>query len=175
MSVLFFFNTQKILFNKIKCCCFFFFDQSMTTTKNSRTIYFLVFDKEDFRKAEQCRFPKNKKLGIYIYYRDPQTKKTRTKMLYIGDDRYEDYTIHKDKKRKQNYISRHKAREDWTFKSGVLTKGFWSRWLLWNRTSLSASLKHLLNKNKNLKMVNKNDIDSKFKNKPSRIISCLKK
>jgi hypothetical protein len=51
-----------------------------------------------------------------------------------------DYTIHKDPERKERYINRHMKREDWT-KSGMKTSGFYSRWLLWNLPSLSASIK----------------------------------
>jgi len=44
-----------------------------------------------------------------------------------------------DAKRKMLYMLRHKSREDWT-KSGIFSAGFWSRWLLWNKSSISASL-----------------------------------
>ena len=54
----------------------------------------------------------------------------------------EDYTTHKDPERKERYISRHKAREDWT-KSGLETAGFWAKHLLWNEPSLSASIKDI--------------------------------
>lgn len=57
----------------------------------------------------------------------------------FGATGYEDYTQHKDPKRKMLYMLRHKSREDWT-KSGVFTAGFWSRWLIWNKSSISASL-----------------------------------
>ena len=57
----------------------------------------------------------------------------------FGATGYEDYTQHKDPKRKALYMLRHKSREDWT-KSGVFTAGFWSRYLLWNRSSIRASL-----------------------------------
>lgn len=52
-----------------------------------------------------------------------------------------DYTQHKDIKRKELYEARHKVREDWT---DPKTAGFWSKWILWNKLSLEASLKDTL-------------------------------
>lgn len=63
----------------------------------------------------------------------------RERHVDFGATGYEDYTQHQDPKRKALYMLRHKAREDWS-KSGVFTAGFWSRWLLWNRSSIRASL-----------------------------------
>jgi hypothetical protein len=53
---------------------------------------------------------------------------------------YSDYTLHKDPVRWENYKSRHRPTENWG-KSGVKTAGFWSRWILWNKPSLIASIK----------------------------------
>ena len=54
----------------------------------------------------------------------------------FGADGYEDYTIHKDDDRKQNYLNRHKKRENWNnpFSAGAL-----SRWVLWNKPTLKSS------------------------------------
>lgn len=62
------------------------------------------------------------------------------KIIYFGAKGYQDYTMHKDKKRLQSYISRHSVREKWG-KNGVETAGFWARWLLWNLPTLDASIK----------------------------------
>ena len=62
------------------------------------------------------------------------------KTVHFGAQGYEDYTMHKTKDRQQRYIARHKAKENWT-KSGIGSAGFWSRWLLWNKPSLAASIK----------------------------------
>jgi hypothetical protein len=59
----------------------------------------------------------------------------------FGAKGYSDYTKHKDKERKKRYITRHKSRENWT-KSGILTPGFWSRWVLWNKPSLEDSIEN---------------------------------
>jgi hypothetical protein len=51
-----------------------------------------------------------------------------------------DYLHHKDTKRRELYIIRHQKREDWT-RSGRLSAGFWSRWILWgNSTSLEKNI-----------------------------------
>jgi hypothetical protein len=63
-----------------------------------------------------------------------------SKTIQFGANGYDDYTIHKDSERKERYVERHKHRENWT-KSGLYTAGFWSRWLLWNKPSLRASIK----------------------------------
>jgi hypothetical protein len=67
------------------------------------------------------------------------------KTIHFGAVGYSDYPTHKDPDRKQRYITRHKARENWT-KSGIKTAGFWSRWLLWGEPSISGSIKSIENK-----------------------------
>lgn len=62
------------------------------------------------------------------------------KVTHFGATGYSDYTRHKDPERKQRYITRHQARENWT-KSGIHTAGFWSRWLLWGEPTLQESIK----------------------------------
>ena len=61
------------------------------------------------------------------------------KTIHFGARGYEDYTIHKDERRKESYIARHASRENWT-SSGINTAGFWSRWLLWNKETLEDSI-----------------------------------
>jgi hypothetical protein len=60
------------------------------------------------------------------------------KTIAFGARGYQDFTIHKTVERKNRYIKRHKRKESWK-KSGITTAGFWSRWLLWNKTSLKSS------------------------------------
>lgn len=67
----------------------------------------------------------------------------REKTIRFGAFGMSDYTIHKDDKRKNNYIARHKVRENWADPS---TAGFWSRWILWNLPTISASLKDTINR-----------------------------
>jgi hypothetical protein len=61
-------------------------------------------------------------------------------VVHFGDDRYQNYTMHKDEGRKRLYIIRHEKNEDWT-KSGIKTAGFWSKHLLWNLPSFTASIR----------------------------------
>ena len=49
-----------------------------------------------------------------------------------------DFTKHRDPARKERYLKRHKANENW---NNPLTAGALSRWILWNKPTLSASIK----------------------------------
>lgn len=69
------------------------------------------------------------------------------KHIDFGAVGYQDYTQHNDPKRKELYLSRHAKREDWNL-SGLHTAGFWSRWLLWNLSTIEESKKDI---NKRLK------------------------
>ena len=59
--------------------------------------------------------------------------------VHFGATGYQDYTQHADDKRKAAYWARHRKNEDWTLQ-GVRSAGFWSRWLLWNKPAISASI-----------------------------------
>jgi len=73
---------------------------------------------------------KDKKYKVTIIKND-----IHLKHIYFGAAGYSDYTKHKDKQRMERYNIRHKTRENWT-KSGILTAGFWSKWILWSKPSL---------------------------------------
>ena len=77
---------------------------------------------------------KDKKLKAVI---DKGTGKSKT--VHFGSSGFEDYTIHKDDKRKERYIDRHRKNENWT-SSGVDTAGFWSKNLLWNKKTIKSSI-----------------------------------
>ena len=64
--------------------------------------------------------------------------KVNNKTVHFGATGYEDFTTSKDEKRKASYLARHKTSEDWTL-AGVDTAGFWARWLIWNKPSITAS------------------------------------
>jgi len=86
----------------------------------------------------------------YPYKSDKPTKKyyiitSNNKKIYFGQASASDYTIHKDEERKQRYINRHKANENWS-KSGIDTAGFWSRWLLWNKPTINESYQYIKSK-----------------------------
>jgi hypothetical protein len=61
----------------------------------------------------------------------------RKKTTKFGQAGAEDFTIHKDEQRKENYISRHKSRENW---SDPTSAGALSKFILWNKPTLRASI-----------------------------------
>ena len=65
------------------------------------------------------------------------------KSIHFGNNRYEDYTQHKDDKRKLNYLIRHQKNEDWLNPN---TAGFWAKHLLWNKKSIQSSIKDIENR-----------------------------
>ena len=73
-----------------------------------------------------------------------------TKTVSFGQKGASDFTKHKNTDRKERYIDRHKAREDWT-KSGAKTAGFYSKHVLWNKPTLKESIGDI---NKRFKSLN---------------------
>ena len=70
-----------------------------------------------------------------VFY-DMMRKKIKT--IQFGAEGYTDFTRGADIQQKMNYISRHKNNENW---NDPQTAGTLSYFLLWNKTSLSASYK----------------------------------
>lgn len=67
------------------------------------------------------------------------------KHVDFGGKGYSDYTIHGDPQRMKRYLARHgRMGEEWS-KKGLYTAGFWSRWLLWSKPSMSQA-KQLMSK-----------------------------
>ena len=95
------------------------------------------------RKSDK---PEKKWVAVFL---NPTTG--REKRVYFGAAGMSDYTIHKDPERKQRYINRHQKREYW---NDPATAGFWSRWILWNKPSLAASISDTMKKFK-IKIVKK--------------------
>lgn len=71
-----------------------------------------------------------------VFY-DKDDKKIKT--THFGDERYEDYTIHKDKERLKNYNTRHGAKSAGEKWQKPMTAGALSKWILWNKPSLTGS------------------------------------
>ena len=76
----------------------------------------------------------DKKLQVKL-----ETEAGREKNIQIGAKGMDDFTKTKDEEQKEQYISRHSAREDWSH-SGIMNAGFWARWLLWNKPTLTQSI-----------------------------------
>jgi hypothetical protein len=74
--------------------------------------------------------------GIHKYVATFQ-EENRTRQVKFGRQGYSDYTMHKDAERKERYLDRHKANENWNKPD---TAGALSRWILWNKPSLRESI-----------------------------------
>ena len=74
------------------------------------------------------------------------------KSSHFGAKSYEDYTIHKDPERKERYIDRHSKNEDW---NDPLTAGFYSRWILWNKPTITESVRDTNRRFPNLNIIYK--------------------
>ena len=64
----------------------------------------------------------------------------RSKTTHFGDSSMKDYTTHpklEREARKKAYLSRHRANENW---NDPTSAGALSRYILWNKTSVSASI-----------------------------------
>ena len=69
------------------------------------------------------------------------------KTVSFGSAGMSDFTKHKDPERKQRYIDRHKSRENW---SDPTTAGFYSRWITWNKPTITESIRDTNNRFKNI-------------------------
>ena len=75
--------------------------------------------------------PKKKYMAIFY----DGNKKVRT--THFGAAGMSDFTKHRDPKRKQRYINRHKKRENW---DDYMSAGSLSRYILWGETTLKKSI-----------------------------------
>ena len=79
----------------------------------------------------------SKKKYMAIFYKGKDTNGEKIKTTHFGAAGMSDYTKHKDPERKQRYINRHKARENWNdYKSA----GSLSRYILWGEPTLRESI-----------------------------------
>ena len=69
------------------------------------------------------------------------------KTVSFGAAGMSDFTKHKDSERKQRYLDRHKKNENW---SDHTTAGFYATNLLWNKPTLTESIKDTNNRFKNI-------------------------
>ena len=76
---------------------------------------------------------KNKKYDAI--FENIQTKKK--KIISFGANGYSDFTKHRNKDRKERYLARHRKGEKW---NDLMTPGALSRWILWNKLTLKASI-----------------------------------
>ena len=76
-----------------------------------------------------------------VFYKDENRQKIKT--THFGAVGYQDFTQHKDEDRKQAYLERHKKNEDW---NDYMSAGSLSRYILWNKPSISASYNDYIKK-----------------------------
>jgi len=76
--------------------------------------------------------------------------KQGSKTTYFGQAGASDFRTNRDDERKQRYLKRHAPNEDWS-KTGAMTAGFLSRWLLWNQPTLKESVADLNRRYSDLK------------------------
>jgi len=77
---------------------------------------------------------------VAIFYNDDDKK---VKTTHFGSKGMSDMTQHADSIRKNRYLDRHRSRENW---DDYMSAGALSRWILWNKTSLQASIRDYKNK-----------------------------
>ena len=75
---------------------------------------------------------KDKKM-MAIFYDEERKIKTS----HFGASGYTDYTLSKDEKKKQAYLDRHRTNENW---NDYMSAGSLSRYILWNKKTISASI-----------------------------------
>jgi len=109
--------------------------------KISKKSYKIKIVKVSIKKSTKAD---KKLMAIFTIKNDSKmidNSKITTKIVHFGAKGYSDYTIHKDPERKQRYINRHKANEKWTGSiKSLMTAGALSRWILWNKPTLKASI-----------------------------------
>ena len=69
------------------------------------------------------------------------------KTVPFGAKGMSDYTKHKDDERKERYIDRHKKNENW---NDPKTAGFYSKNILWNKKTITESIRDTNNRFKNI-------------------------
>ena len=81
--------------------------------------------------------PEKKYMAVF------ETDKGTTKTTHFGSAGMSDYTKHHDEERKERYLARHKANENW---NDPTSAGALSRYVLWNKTTLRESIKDFKSK-----------------------------
>jgi len=61
----------------------------------------------------------------------------KVKTIHFGQAGASDYTIHRDEARRQRYIDRHRANEDW---KNPMTAGTLAMYVLWLKPTISAGI-----------------------------------
>jgi hypothetical protein len=95
----------------------------------------------EFSFLKIVKLPSTDKKKFKVILKNNKTG--RENSIKFGASGYEHYTSgHLDEKRRENYIARHKKREDWT-KSGVNTAGWWAWFFLWKFKTYKEALEYI--------------------------------
>ena len=91
-------------------------------------------------------------MNIIIKYSTKPDKKYMAiiddkKTVHFGAAGASDYTKHKNEDRKKLYENRHKSRENW---SNPLTAGFYAKNILWNKPTITESIRDTNRRFKNI-------------------------
>jgi len=70
-------------------------------------------------------------------FRSKKSSDPEEVVVSFGAKGMSDYTKNKDDERKKLYLLRHEKNEDW---NDPMTPGALSRWILWNKKTLKASI-----------------------------------
>lgn len=95
------------------------------------------------RKSPKAKSPGTRKLKLKKIGKSPiKGKKLRAYFTDgthtdFGASGYQDFTKHRQPERKSRYIKRHRKAENW---KSPKSAGALSRWILWNKPSLRASI-----------------------------------
>ena len=97
-------------------------------------------------------------MQIVISPSDKPTKKIEAridgkKSIHFGSKGMSDFTIHKDPERKERYIDRHSKNEDW---NNPLTAAFYATNILWNKPTITESIRATNRRFKNINIIYKN-------------------
>tara|TARA_R110000823_G_C15861785_1_gene493248 strand:+ start:325 stop:633 length:309 start_codon:yes stop_codon:yes gene_type:complete len=88
-----------------------------------------------FSQAKQ----KGKKMQAVFFEKGKDGKMKKKKTVAFGSAGMSDYTINKDKARRQRYLDRHRKRENW---NNPMSAGSLSKWILWgDSTSKQANIR----------------------------------
>lgn len=103
----------------------------------------------EYKFIKLVKLPSTDKKKYKAIFKNIKSNKEKNIKFGSNIPYLEDYTIHKDKKRLNNFLSRFNKTIE-KQKNNPLSPMFWSLWLLWNKPSFEASLKDIKEKLKKL-------------------------
>ena len=93
-------------------------------------------------KVEIGKSKRNDK-GLVAVFFDDDGNKVKTTHFGLNNPKFGTFIDHKDKEKKENYLKRHRVREDW---DDYQSAGSLSRHILWNKPTLQKSISDYKNR-----------------------------